>query len=34
MQGGTEVVRQAWDNLEAYNVPISAFWLQVFTWCS
>lgn len=28
MQGGTEVVRRIWDELKAYKVPISAFWLQ------
>ncbi|KAJ8760093.1 hypothetical protein K2173_010949 [Erythroxylum novogranatense] len=28
MQGGTEAVRKMWDKLEAYGVPISAFWLQ------
>lgn len=29
MQGGTEIVRHIWNELKAYNVPISAFWLQV-----
>lgn len=29
MQGGTERVRQVWEKLQAYDVPISAFWLQV-----
>lgn len=29
MQGGTETVRHIWDKLKTYNVPISAFWLQV-----
>ncbi|XP_050381679.1 uncharacterized protein LOC126798688 isoform X2 [Argentina anserina] len=28
MQGGTESVRRIWNELESYNVPISAFWLQ------
>ncbi|CAN1173482.1 yihQ [Linum perenne] len=28
MQGGTESVREVWDKLEGYEVPISAFWLQ------
>eukprot|EP01018_Ginkgo_biloba_P036644 Gb_08338 [translate_table: standard] len=28
MQGGTESVRHVWDQLQKYNVPISAFWLQ------
>lgn len=28
MQGGTESVRHVWGQLEKYNVPISAFWLQ------
>ncbi|OAY43323.1 sulfoquinovosidase isoform X2 [Manihot esculenta] len=28
MQGGTEVVRRIWDELKAYKVPVSAFWLQ------
>ncbi|XP_010055913.2 sulfoquinovosidase [Eucalyptus grandis] len=28
MQGGTDMVRHVWDELRAYNVPISAFWLQ------
>ncbi|KDP29251.1 hypothetical protein JCGZ_16640 [Jatropha curcas] len=28
MQGGTEAVRRVWDELKAYKVPISAFWLQ------
>ena len=29
MQGGTETVRDTWDKLRTYNVPVSAFWLQV-----
>lgn len=29
MQGGTDAVRNAWNQLQTYNVPISAFWLQV-----
>ena len=29
MQGGTDTVRRIWDELEAYDVPVSAFWLQV-----
>lgn len=29
IQGGTETVRHIWDELRTYNVPISAFWLQV-----
>ncbi|KAF7819084.1 Alpha-glucosidase yihQ [Senna tora] len=28
MQGGTDTVRHIWDELRAYDVPISAFWLQ------
>ncbi|KAJ3686865.1 hypothetical protein LUZ61_016029 [Rhynchospora tenuis] len=28
MQGGTGVVRQVWDQLQDFDVPISAFWLQ------
>lgn len=28
MQGGTDAVRKMWDELKAYKVPISAFWLQ------
>ncbi|XP_038720837.1 sulfoquinovosidase-like [Tripterygium wilfordii] len=28
MQGGTEAVRHVWEDLKAYKVPISAFWLQ------
>ncbi|XP_057466928.1 uncharacterized protein LOC130756430 [Actinidia eriantha] len=28
MQGGTDFVREVWDKLQAYDVPISAFWLQ------
>ncbi|CAN0907989.1 yihQ [Linum grandiflorum] len=28
MQGGTERVREVWEKLEGYQVPISAFWLQ------
>lgn len=29
MQGGTEAVRHIWNELKAYELPISAFWLQV-----
>lgn len=29
MQGGTDTVRRVWDELKSYDVPISAFWLQV-----
>lgn len=29
MQGGTDFVRGVWDKLQAYDVPVSAFWLQV-----
>lgn len=28
MQGGTDKVRQVWEQLQAYDVPIAAFWLQ------
>ncbi|CDP09576.1 unnamed protein product [Coffea canephora] len=28
MQGGTDAVRNVWNQLQTYNVPISAFWLQ------
>uniref|UniRef100_A0A803LT09 Alpha-glucosidase n=1 Tax=Chenopodium quinoa TaxID=63459 RepID=A0A803LT09_CHEQI len=28
MQGGTETVRNSWDILRTYDVPISSFWLQ------
>ncbi|KAK7290774.1 hypothetical protein RIF29_05452 [Crotalaria pallida] len=28
MQGGTDAVRDTWDELRAYDVPVSAFWLQ------
>ncbi|KAI7990402.1 Sulfoquinovosidase [Camellia lanceoleosa] len=28
MQGGTDLVRDVWDKLQTYDVPISAFWLQ------
>ncbi|KAA8517967.1 hypothetical protein F0562_015441 [Nyssa sinensis] len=28
MQGGTDSVRDIWDKLQTYDVPISAFWLQ------
>ncbi|MQL94119.1 hypothetical protein Taro_026771 [Colocasia esculenta] len=28
MQGGTEAVRHIWSQLQDYEVPISAFWLQ------
>ncbi|GAB4851756.1 hypothetical protein Ancab_031158 [Ancistrocladus abbreviatus] len=28
MQGGTDTVRNMWEMLQCYNVPISAFWLQ------
>lgn len=29
MQGGTNSVKNVWEELVAYDVPISAFWLQV-----
>lgn len=29
MQGGTENVHSIWKQLQGYDVPISAFWLQV-----
>lgn len=29
MQGGTDAVHRIWDELRAYDVPVSAFWLQV-----
>ncbi|KAH9649244.1 sulfoquinovosidase [Citrus sinensis] len=29
MQGGTDAVRRVWDALRSYQVPVSAFWLQV-----
>lgn len=32
MQGGTDMVHHVWDELRAYDVPISAFWLQVMPW--
>ncbi|KAJ1283253.1 hypothetical protein BS78_03G114400 [Paspalum vaginatum] len=28
MQGGTDAVRRVWDQLQEYDVPVSAFWLQ------
>ncbi|CAL5398171.1 unnamed protein product [Camellia sinensis] len=28
MQGGTDLVRDVWDKLQIYDVPVSAFWLQ------
>ncbi|XP_078148903.1 uncharacterized protein LOC144544313 [Carex rostrata] len=28
MQGGTKTVRRVWDQLQDFDVPISAFWLQ------
>uniref|UniRef100_A0A1D1Y4N6 Alpha-glucosidase yihQ n=1 Tax=Anthurium amnicola TaxID=1678845 RepID=A0A1D1Y4N6_9ARAE len=28
MQGGTDAVRRVWDQLQAHDVPVSAFWLQ------
>ncbi|KAL9232641.1 hypothetical protein vseg_007726 [Gypsophila vaccaria] len=28
MQGGTQAVRDTWDMLQTYDVPISSFWLQ------
>ncbi|GMP62176.1 hypothetical protein CsSME_00024375 [Camellia sinensis var. sinensis] len=28
MQGGTDLVRDVWDKLQTYDVPVSAFWLQ------
>ncbi|GJN06259.1 hypothetical protein PR202_ga23968 [Eleusine coracana subsp. coracana] len=28
MQGGTDTVRRVWKQLQEYDVPISAFWLQ------
>ncbi|XP_004493399.1 uncharacterized protein [Cicer arietinum] len=28
MQGGTDAVHRIWDELRAYDVPVSAFWLQ------
>lgn len=32
MQGGTDMVRHVWDELRDYDVPVSAFWLQVMPW--
>lgn len=29
MQGGTDSVRRIWEELRTYDVPVSAFWLQV-----
>jgi alpha-glucosidase (family GH31 glycosyl hydrolase) len=29
MQGGTDTVRRVWNQLQDYEVPVSAFWLQV-----
>ena len=29
MQGGTATVRNVWEELNRYEVPVSAFWLQV-----
>lgn len=41
MQGGTDTVRNTWEVLKAYDVPISSFWLQVIfnalkgePWCT
>ena len=31
MQGGTDTVWNIWKELQTYDVPISAFWLQVTT---
>ncbi|KAL5226399.1 hypothetical protein ABZP36_014664 [Zizania latifolia] len=28
MQGGTDAVRRVWNQLQDYDVPVSAFWLQ------
>ncbi|KAL3534639.1 hypothetical protein ACH5RR_003100 [Cinchona calisaya] len=28
MQGGTDIVRNIWNQMQTYNVPVSAFWLQ------
>ncbi|KAG2587904.1 hypothetical protein PVAP13_5NG178300 [Panicum virgatum] len=28
MQGGTDTVRRVWNQLQDYDVPVSAFWLQ------
>nr|CAB3472779.1 unnamed protein product [Digitaria exilis] len=28
MQGGTDTVRRVWNQLQEYDVPVSAFWLQ------
>ncbi|KAK6942168.1 Glycoside hydrolase family 31, partial [Dillenia turbinata] len=28
IQGGTDTVREVWDKLQTYDVPVSAFWLQ------
>lgn len=29
LQGGTNVVRDIWEQLQAKDTPVSAFWLQV-----
>lgn len=29
MQGGHDAVRNVWQKLQDYDVPLSAFWLQV-----
>lgn len=29
MQGGTDTVRSIWNEMQRYDVPVSAFWLQV-----
>lgn len=29
MQGGRDAVREVWRKVQAYDVPLSAFWLQV-----
>ncbi|KAK7258806.1 hypothetical protein RIF29_24393 [Crotalaria pallida] len=33
MQVGTDVVHRIWDELRAYDVPISAFWLLILFHC-
>ena len=33
MQGGTDTVRNTWEVLKTYDVPISSFWLQVTFYC-
>uniref|UniRef100_A0A0D9UZG3 Glycoside hydrolase family 31 N-terminal domain-containing protein n=1 Tax=Leersia perrieri TaxID=77586 RepID=A0A0D9UZG3_9ORYZ len=30
MQGGTDAVRRVWKQLQDYDVPVSAFWLQLW----